>query len=203
MNQARYHLVLRGSLKPDANRDQVIAAIAQLFNIDPLRVASLLAGKPKVIKRDLDTATAQKWVKAISQLGAEVGVVAAEVAAATPADQAAAVPEAPTAAVPVEAQKNSVPHSNFAPAFSLRPQTGDILDANEKPVPVAAAVAVPTWAVAEAGADLLAACERAAPAPSRAAPEWGLAAPGELLAPPKSVAAVAVPDLSHLDLQQN
>jgi hypothetical protein len=65
----RYRLVLEGHMLPDSEPRQVVTRTAALLNLDPQQVGELLRGKPRVIKRDLDEATAHRYMEAISQAG--------------------------------------------------------------------------------------------------------------------------------------
>ena len=70
-DEARYNIVFRGELVSGADPDQVRRNLAQLFKMDPERVEKLFTGKPVVLKKETDQATAMKMRAALKKAGAE------------------------------------------------------------------------------------------------------------------------------------
>lgn len=70
-DEARYNIVFRGELVSGADPDQVRRNLAQLFKMEPERVEKLFTGKPVVLKKEADQATAMKMRAALKKAGAE------------------------------------------------------------------------------------------------------------------------------------
>lgn len=70
-DEARYNIVFRGELVSGADPDQVRRNLAQLFKMELERVEKLFAGKPVVLKKEADQATAMKMRAALKKAGAE------------------------------------------------------------------------------------------------------------------------------------
>lgn len=89
-------------------------------------------------------------------------------------------------------------------AFSLREPGGELLDANEKNAVVVADLPDLHFDLAEPGADLLRPSERPVVTPvSVAESDWGIAAAGEDLGQIKTSVVPVVPDISHLQVENN
>ncbi|EKF72957.1 hypothetical protein A11A3_16075 [Alcanivorax hongdengensis A-11-3] len=71
MSETRYQLVFSGQLVNGADPDTVKANLARLFKMDAARVETLFGGKPVVLKKDADQATAMKFRAVMKQAGAQ------------------------------------------------------------------------------------------------------------------------------------
>jgi hypothetical protein len=78
-----YQIVLTGSLEPGRDQASVVDALATLFGIDAQKATELLAEQETIIKKDVDTKTAQKYQAAVHLAGAGCRLVAND--PATPA----------------------------------------------------------------------------------------------------------------------
>ncbi len=67
---ARYRLVFDGSIALTADREEAKENIARLFRCERNRVDQLFCGRPTVLKRDLDHASAVKLKDAFDRTGA-------------------------------------------------------------------------------------------------------------------------------------
>jgi len=70
MAEGEYHLVFRGELTGTVPEETVRDNLAQVFRMSRERVAALFGGKPVVIKRNVDEATARKFEAAFRKAGA-------------------------------------------------------------------------------------------------------------------------------------
>lgn len=89
----RFNVVFSGELVAGSDPAQVRANLAKLFKMDAGKVEALFSGKPVVIKKDADQATAMKFRAALRQAGAQcqmLPVAGAEPAAAAPSAEPAA-----------------------------------------------------------------------------------------------------------------
>ena len=64
-----YKIVLEGRILPEAEIEQVLVKASKLLHLNTEKVESLLQGKPRTIKQNLDRQKAQKYVQAISAAG--------------------------------------------------------------------------------------------------------------------------------------
>ncbi|MDF1780338.1 MAG: hypothetical protein P1U67_03480 [Alcanivoracaceae bacterium] len=71
MTDARYNLVFSGEIVPGADIAAVKQNLARLFKLDAAKVEGLFSGKPVVLKKDADQATAMKFRAALKQAGAQ------------------------------------------------------------------------------------------------------------------------------------
>ncbi len=90
---AQYSVSLSGKLVAGFERDAVAAALAAPFKMDIARAASLLAGKPTVVKSGVDEAAARQLVTLLAGLGAEATAAPAASAPAPAAGLVAGAPE--------------------------------------------------------------------------------------------------------------
>lgn len=90
---AQYSVSLSGKLVAGFERDAVAAALAARFKMDIARAASLLAGKPTVVKSGVDEAAARQLVTLLTGLGAEATAAPAASAPAPAAGLVTGVPE--------------------------------------------------------------------------------------------------------------
>jgi len=85
----QYNVMLTGTLAEGADRQQVLAALSARFNLALEKAEGLLSGKPVVVKRGVDEATAQRLCAQLQQMG--VLSAAHPIVAAAPAPVAAPV----------------------------------------------------------------------------------------------------------------
>ena len=144
----RYHVRLTGELMGSADADQVAANLARLFKMPEEKAALLVSGKPRVVKKDADEATARKFQVALRQAGArcELLPVGGETASAAPA--AAAQQDGDIETVGTIRTGGT----GFSGAFEVAPVGAD-LDTSERGQP-AAAPDISHLSMAEPGADL-------------------------------------------------
>lgn len=92
---AQFNVVLSGTIAEGHDLESVISSLAARFKIEVAKAAGLLKGRPSVVKKSVDRATADQLCAAIMKLGAQASVEPAEAAAAVPAPVAsvAAAPE--------------------------------------------------------------------------------------------------------------
>jgi hypothetical protein len=74
MQEQLYRLILEGTVQEGLNRKTVVGRLSSVFKQDEAIVEKLLSGKPRVVKKDLDLATARKYQHIIEQAGAVVRV---------------------------------------------------------------------------------------------------------------------------------
>ena len=126
-----FNVVFRGDILPGHALPTVKAQMAQLFKLDDARLAAVFSGKPVVLKKDCDQATAEKLKAALTRVGAdsEIKPSAPAAAASTPAASA------PTAApAPPRPPATSPP----APAAAPKPVAAASIPAAPRPAPPAA-----------------------------------------------------------------
>lgn len=94
-----FSVLFRGDILPGHALPTVKAQMAQLFKLDDARLAAVFSGKPVVLKKDCDAATAEKLKAALTRIGADSEIKSS---APTPAVTPAAPAPQP---IPVAAQK--------------------------------------------------------------------------------------------------
>lgn len=72
---AEFQVVFEGKLTGERPLDEVKRNLAALFKMKPEQVDALFTGKPVVIKRDIDQATALKYQAAFKKAGAVCSVL--------------------------------------------------------------------------------------------------------------------------------
>lgn len=178
MSDARFNLVFNGELVAGASPDAVKQNLAKLFKLEPARVEAMFSGKPVVLKKDADQATAMKFRAVLRQAGAQVRmepvgaieeVSAAPAPPVEPAAQEAAAPV--TATAPAPAQPAAAPTTasaaagdmdmvgtirtggtGFSGEFDVAPPGADIADKVDGPAPMVPDVS--GISLAPAGSDM-------------------------------------------------
>ena len=74
MSDARFDISFDGTLKPEADPDATREQLRALFKLDPHGVERLFGGKPVLIKRGVDSATAARYKRAFDEIGAVLTV---------------------------------------------------------------------------------------------------------------------------------
>lgn len=171
---SRYDIYLSGKLAEGTTPAAAAASLARLFRTTPAAMAALITGKPQLLKRDVDRATAARYREALLQAGVMVAFrQLAPANAAAPASATAAASSAPAAAADAP-----------PPAVAPTSATG----------------AAPGLALAAEGEELLRPDERSHPAPVQVDTRgYQLSEPGEL-PPPARAAAPPPPATDHLQL---
>lgn len=127
---ARFDIYLSGKLADGVTPATAAAALAQLFKSTPDAMAAMLDGKPRLLKRDVDQATAHKYRDALQRAGVLVAfrpfvrTATPPAAVATPASTPSATASAPTVSSPVSAAAVS--------GLTLAPAGGNLLRADER-----------------------------------------------------------------------
>lgn len=149
--QERYNVYFAGQVMAGHELGSVRDKLAKLFNADQPTLEKLFSGKPQLIKRECDAATAQKFKSAMERAGALPIVKVAEAAATTPAapparpmtaaEKIAALAAAPDETrfkKPAAASADAAPDAGDAAngGISLAPPGTDVLRAEERARPV-------------------------------------------------------------------
>jgi hypothetical protein len=186
MDQARYDVYLSGQLGEGVSPAAAAASLAQLFKSTPEAMAGLLTGRPQLLKRAVDKATALKYRDALRRAGVLVAFRSLQAAAgATGAVSDSAPSDAPTAA---------------PDAFGLAPVGSELLHPEERPAPAAVSVDISRYRVEAPG--VLPAPAAPPPPPAPATEHLSLAPTGaDLLADrAQPLLAVAMPDIEAISL---
>ncbi|MEM6581788.1 MAG: hypothetical protein AAF699_10970 [Pseudomonadota bacterium] len=193
--EQRYNVYFSGQLQAGQQLQTVRANIAKLFNADEATLGKLFSGRPQLLKRDCDRATALKYKQAIEKAGATPIIQSAETQGSQPA-QVQETSERPntesrqqTAAEKIAALA-AAPDLGGSAAESEPQQTSNISEGGSQPA------ADPL--LAPPGTEVLRPEERKAPEVSSVdTPALEVAASGERLSavPPP---APPPPDTSHL-----
>jgi hypothetical protein len=78
MSEQRYDLSYRGLLVPGADPVEVRRRLGAIFKLHEAGLGRLFTGKPVIVKRDVDAATAARYERLFAQAGAELTVVPLE-----------------------------------------------------------------------------------------------------------------------------
>lgn len=142
---ARFDVLFAGQLLEGRDASTVRINLGRLFKADEATLDKLFSGKPQILKRDADEATARKYQQALATAGA--------LALLRPcADSAPAVAPGPAA---------NAPQTGLA----LAPPGTDVLEPEERAAAIMPSISAPDLEVAGAGARL---AEPAPPAPAPA-----------------------------------
>ena len=208
MESPRYDIYLTGKLAEGIEPAAASRQLAALFKSTPETMAGLLTGKPQLLKRGLDKATALKYRDALQKAGV---LVAFKAQPAAVSDQAAPASAPPPPTPPATAITLAPAGGELlSPAERSRPPMVEVDTSDYQLAPLAAAQPAPEIVVAApdigplslapTGSDVLTDVERERP--PAAAPDisdYSLAPVGTDLAdaaPPPGPA----PDTSHLSL---
>lgn len=226
MSAETFDIVFRGDIAFGQNLVDVKSRLQQLFKIDAAKVDALFTGKPIVLKRALDAASAEKYRDVLTKAGALIEIAPSKPVDAQPTTTAPKSVTAPVAVTPATTNTNNsdapatgqwtlapvgsllMPTSaRLAPVnrhfdlsvFSLRAVGGNLLDKTEVPAVAAAVVSIPEYKVADVGANLIEAGEKnELPLLEIDVEDWGLSEPGApLLADNERKAEVPSPVLNN------
>jgi len=189
-NDNRYHVRLTGELMAGADAGRVAANLARLFNMPEEKAALLVSGKPRVVKKEVDEATARKFQVALRQAGArcELLPVNGEATAAAPATE----PERPQPA------RQEPAASDAATLSAAIDQNADIETVGT--IRTGGTGFSGAFEVAPVGADLDTS-GRDQPAAVPDISHLSMAEPGADLEPLKRHQEAVVPDISHLSIK--
>lgn len=213
MSDETFNVVFSGELVAGSDPQKVRENLAKLFKMDLAKVEGLFSGKPVVIKKGADQATAMKFRALMRQAGAQCALVSLSGGAASPAPAAAPVAApAPAAAPASEAEEAPAP----APAAAPAPEA----EQAPPPAPAAAPAAAADedydmegvgtirtggtgfsseFDVAPAGAQM-AEEDNTPPPPAPDVNHLSMAAPGSDLEQLKDKREKVDPDISHISM---
>src|SRR5687768_15721109 len=112
---AQFNVVISGTIADGWDRDSVISSLANRFKIELAKAAALLKGRPSVVKKGVDRATAEQLCAAIVKLGAQAIVQPAEAAATSVASVPAPSDPQPHAAMLVASASRDVATKTLTP----------------------------------------------------------------------------------------
>lgn len=116
-----YAIVFKGEILDGADRAAVQQKIGAMFKADAAKLTALFSGKPVAIKKNVDEATANKFVAAFAKAGAKA--YAKDMAAPAPAATPAVKEETITApAPPAEPPSSSPSASTSGDEVSYNPE---------------------------------------------------------------------------------
>ncbi|WIO74692.1 hypothetical protein QP938_01970 [Porticoccaceae bacterium LTM1] len=148
MSDQLFEIVFRGDIAPGANFAEVRQRLGELFKADEQQLERLFSGRPSVIRRSLDSATAERYQNAIQQTGALV-----QIRASKPEMPAQKPVEAASSAEPVPSEQAA--ETDPGPGWGLAPVGADVLNDNEKRPQVDANVDTSALNLAPEGSDVL------------------------------------------------
>ena len=97
---ARFDVLFAGQLLEGRDAATVRANLGRLFNADEATLDKLFSGKPQILKRDADAATAHKYQQALEKAGALAELRPCNATETVPAAAATAAPQSGLALAP-------------------------------------------------------------------------------------------------------
>jgi len=184
MQPETFDVIFRGDIVLGHALDQVKSRLQKLFKVDAQKIDALFTGRPVILKRNLDPATAEKYRKVLQQAGAQVRL--APSGATQAADKPRARPVRGLSLAPVggylvapQEHHRLTPVSVDTSGLSVRAAEGELLDAHERVVLADLDLDIPDFELAQVGANLVTAEERPELPMVAVEPEdWGLAEVG-------------------------
>jgi hypothetical protein len=189
--EQRFNIEFAGECLEGHSPEAVRAGLAALFKADAAALERLFSGKRQRIKGDCDKATALKYQKAMTGVGARA-IITASAPAVPAAEPASGDGSAPTKNAVVSAETTA-----DTADITLAPAGSEVLTADERQDPIVPDLDLSHLSVAEAGTALAEASEAPTPLP---APDLDIAETGARLAPEPTGAPPEPPDTSALDL---
>ncbi len=177
MVEGQFNIIFAGKVIPSKSVEEVKAALVKLFKSSPEQIDKLFAQSTVVIKRNLDYAQALKYQSALKQAGALVLLQKAETE-----EVPTQVDDAQAGTAQVENKTSAVKKPN--PFLQEDPQAREVAGEKTKQEQ-SDNVSTETTEINEAN-------------PNDAS--WSLANAGEVLPAIEKVAAIEMPDLSELSL---
>jgi len=202
----RFNIYFDGRVAAGQDPGAVRERLARLFKADDSTLDRLFSGKPQLIKRDCDQATARKFQQAMEGAGAIPTITAADTAAAAPeprrkpsaAERIAALAAAPDAGGYGKAAAPTPAAADGEPGMILAPEGTPVLRETERPAPVQREVDTSALSAAPSGERL--SPERPAPPPAPDTAHLSLAGAGESIPNLARHAEAIAPDTSALAL---
>jgi len=202
----RFNIYFDGRVAVGQDPGAVRERLARLFKADDSTLDRLFSGKPQLIKRDCDQATARKFQQAMEGAGAIPTITAADAAPAAPeprrklsaAERIAALAAAPDTGGYGKAAAPTPAAADGEPGMVLAPEGTPVLRETERPAPVQREVDTSALSAAPSGERL--APERPAPPPAPDTAHLRLAGAGESIPNLARHAQVVAPDTSALAL---
>lgn len=211
METQLYDVYLTGKLAEGITPDIAAQRLAALFKSTPAAMSGLITGKPQLLKRGVDAATATKYRDAVQKAGCEVAFKAQEQARANAAPVPVSVTTATETPAPAELQLAPAgtdllrpDERHTAPTASIDTSYLNVMPLEPFPAAEHAPVSVPDTSyltLAAAGDNLLSENERSVP--PIAIPDIGDLSIAELGAPLetlKNEAAEIHPQIDGLSL---
>jgi hypothetical protein len=152
MDASLYDVYLTGKLAADVTIDTASQRLAALFKSTPAAMAGMLNGKPQLLKRGVDKATALKYREALQKAGVEVAFksVGGAMPADTPATPVTSTLPA-TSTTPTTPPRAEAITTTASTGLELAPRGADVLTENERHVFEPTAIDTSHLSVAEPG----------------------------------------------------
>lgn len=211
MDVQRYDVFLTGKLADGLTHDVAAQRLAALFKSTPADMTAMLTGKPHLLKRNIDKATALKYREVLQKAGLEVAFKALSPTPPLASESAAAAPPATTKGASSEwqvaaagtdllraderrtdqVQPVDTSHLSVAALGPLPPQQNAV---------IAQIPDIGHLSLAAAGVDLLNNDERARPLTTINTPDLSLAPAGATIETLATAVQSVQPEISHLSL---
>ena len=127
MDASLYDVYLTGKLTGDVTIEAASQRLAALFKSTPAAMAGMLTGKPQLLKRGVDKATALKYREALQKAGVEVAFKSVVVPTDVPATPA-------TSTTPATPPRTETIKTTASTGLQLAPPGADVLTENERRV---------------------------------------------------------------------
>ena len=115
---ANYNLIFQGEIIAGASLEEVKANVARLFKADAAKTAALFSGKTIIIKRNLDSDSARKYLAILKKAGAVVKAVKIETEPAQTSEQSREATPAPASGQPSSSKPSARLSSGLASLIS-------------------------------------------------------------------------------------
>jgi hypothetical protein len=193
-----YDIYTTGELLGTTDIAETRSALAKLFKTSEDKIAHLLAGKPQLIKRNVEKTEALRYKAVLHQAGLLVTLKILEAMSTDSAPVSTSVKAESTAsnkmASPATTQSNSA--ETITAGFSLAPTGSDLLNDNEKQ-PIESRE-IDTSAIKLAAAVFITETAPSTRPPAPDTSHLNLAEVGSLLGAGTEQIPLSVPDVSHL-----
>ncbi len=201
----QYNVYFAGDLQPGKSPEEVRAGLRTLFKADDSTLNKLLSGKPQLIKRACNKATALKYKRALEGAGAQAVIKRLRnTAAAVDARPESQAPQTPQPATPTLAERIAAltADDSVSARFSSGPPSAQVTeepgDSEDELNAMAALLNAKNTSAPETTAP-----EDASAYLAEQTAEITVAEPGAPLLPPdydNGAAASSAPDISHLSM---
>ena len=133
MDASLYDVYLTGKLTGDVAIEAASQRLAALFKSTPAAMAGMLNGKPQLLKRSVDKATALKYREALQKAGVEVAFKSVVLPSNAPATPVTSTIPA-TSTTPATPPRAEAIKTTASTGLELAPQGADVLTENERRV---------------------------------------------------------------------